>query len=159
MTQKQIIYQEMFRWTLAHLRNASTWSWWRRLRDRSVYYESELIHNLPASMFDAEFGDHDIWFLNHQARSYCQSCSERLSWLYPQQVKRIRELFALIPTELRSKLEWPGPQASPHIPDSYHSTCKPITANTKTEQDVPSDGHKPSGHASSADPIAPADAH
>ena len=31
--------------------------------------------------------------------------------------------------------------------------------NTQAEQAVPSDGHKPSGHGSSVDPTAPADAH
>jgi hypothetical protein len=109
MSRKQIIYREMLWWTLPHLRNISTHSWWRRLRDRSSYYEAELIHNLPVSMFEPEFVEHDIWFLNVQARAYVQGCNQAISHLYPQQVARIRELFALAPDSLRSKLEWSGP--------------------------------------------------
>lgn len=60
MSAKQKIYQEMLWWTLPHLRNLSSLSWWRRWRDQSAAYESELIHNLPNSMFEADFVDHDI---------------------------------------------------------------------------------------------------
>jgi len=110
LTPKQVIYQEMLRWTLPHLRNISTWPWWRRVRDRSAYYEAELIHNLPVSAFEPEFVEHDIWFLNVQARTYCGECSADLSCLYPEQVKRIRELFSLVPETMRNKLQWQGPQ-------------------------------------------------
>ena len=109
MTQKQTIYREMLRWTLPHLRNVSTWPWWQRLSDRSAYFEAELIHNLPASMFEAEFVEHDIWFLNVQARAYYKECSSELSPLYVQQIQRIRELFTLVPNDLTSKLQWAGP--------------------------------------------------
>ena len=33
-----------------------------------------------------------------------------LSSLYLEQVKRIRELFSLVPEAMRSKLQWHGPQ-------------------------------------------------
>jgi hypothetical protein len=109
MTRKQIVYREMLSWTLPHLRNISTWSWWRRLRDQSAYYEAELIHNLPVSMFEPDFVEHDIWFLNVQARAYYEQCSEQISPLYLQQVALLRELFSLVPAELRPKLKWSGP--------------------------------------------------
>ena len=109
MSPKQKIYQATLRWTLPHLRNISTLSWWRRLRDRSAYYEAELIHNLPVSMFEPDFVDHDIWFLNVHARTYCEECSERLSPLYSYQVALVRELFELVPPEFRPKLKWSGP--------------------------------------------------
>jgi hypothetical protein len=112
MSPKQAVYQEMLRCTLPHLRNVSTRQWWRRLRDRSTYHESELIHNLPVSMYEREFVEHDIWFLNFQARAYCQRCTPELSWLYPQQVARIQELFSLVPEHLRAKLQWSGPPNS-----------------------------------------------
>jgi hypothetical protein len=80
------------------------------LRDRSAYYEVELIHNLPVCVFEPEFVEHDVWFLNVQARTYYWECSAGLSSLYPEQVKRIRELFSLVPEPLRSKLQWEGPQ-------------------------------------------------
>jgi len=57
-------------------------------------------------MYEPEFVDHDVWFLNVQARAYCQRCSAAVSALYPQQVERIRELFALVPQHLRSKLQF-----------------------------------------------------
>ena len=79
------------------------------MRDQSAYYEAELVHNLPVSVFEPEFVEHDIWFLNVQARTYCRECSAHLSSLYPEQVKRIHELFALVPETMRSKLQWQGP--------------------------------------------------
>ena len=79
------------------------------MRDRSCYYETELVHNLPVSMYEPDFAEHDIWFLNVQARAYCRQCSAAVSALYPQQVGRIRKLFALVPEDLRPKLQWSDP--------------------------------------------------
>jgi hypothetical protein len=110
MTRKQEIYQEILRRALPHVRNVSTWPWWRRLPDRSVRYEAELVHDLWPSLFDPEFVDHDIWFLNFQARAYCERCSPQLSPLYAENVKQIKELFAIVPDGHREKLKWSGPQ-------------------------------------------------
>lgn len=109
ISRKQAIYRELLHVTLPYLRNISTWSWWHRLRDHSAYYEAELIHNLPVSILEPEFVDHDIWFLNEQARVYCRDCNETLSFLYPHHVELIRELFSLVPEALRCKLRWRGP--------------------------------------------------
>lgn len=109
LSPKQQIYQEMLWWTLPHLRNISAWKWWRRVHDRSARHEAALIHNLPNSMYEPEFVQHDIWFLNVQARAYCEQCSPAQSPLYAQQVARIRRLFVHVPGHLRSKLEWRGP--------------------------------------------------
>ncbi|RBP47543.1 hypothetical protein DES53_101340 [Roseimicrobium gellanilyticum] len=106
---KQEIYEFMLRRTLPHLRNVASLGWWRRMRDRSAYYEAELIHNLPNSMYKPEFVEHDIHFLNWQARWYCEKCDVKLSSMYPQQVGLIRGLFALVPPEMRSQLKWSGP--------------------------------------------------
>ncbi len=108
MSPKQQVYQEMLWWTLPHLRNVSTGSWWRRGKDKSAYFESELIHNLPVSMYEPEFTEHDIWFLNVQAQSYCKNCSASISPLYPSQVARIERLLALVPSHLVPKLQWPS---------------------------------------------------
>jgi len=80
---------------------------WRRWGDRSVYEEAELIHNLWPSLFDPEFGEHDLWFLNYSAHHYCEKAE--VSELYANRVALIRQLFALIPEGLRSKLMWSGP--------------------------------------------------
>lgn len=61
-------------------------------------------------MFEPSFTEHDIWFLNNQAKTYCEECSPEKSYLYVEQVKRIKELFDIVPDELRSKLKWNGPR-------------------------------------------------
>ncbi|RYD84143.1 MAG: zinc ABC transporter substrate-binding protein [Verrucomicrobiaceae bacterium] len=114
LSPKQEVYFEMLRRTLLHLRSIAEQSWWRRLQDRSAYYETELIHNLPVSLFEPEFVAHDIWFLNVQARSYCAECNPQISGLYLQQTKLIRELISLVPGHLRDKLEWAGPGEFPN---------------------------------------------
>ena len=106
---KQEVYADILGLTLPHLRNISSASWWRRVRDRSASYESEFIHSLYWSIFKPDFVSHDIWFLNKQARWYYENCNPALSPIYPQQVTLIRELFALVPPELRGELEWSGP--------------------------------------------------
>jgi len=107
---KQRTYCELLSLTLPYLRNIATLPWWRRLaRKHSVRFETELIHYLPAAMFERGFGAADLWFLNHHARTYCEQCSAALSPLYPTQLSVIRALFDLVPEEMRGKLEWAGP--------------------------------------------------
>jgi hypothetical protein len=72
-------------------------------------FESELVHNLWVSVCEPEFVEHDIWFLNAQARWYCEKCNPKLSPLYDHHVNVIRELIALVPETLRPKLQWEGP--------------------------------------------------
>jgi hypothetical protein len=110
MSRKQDIYLDMLRTNLPYLRNVSTWPWWRRLRDRSSYYESQLIHNLCPSLVEPEICPHDIWFLNVEARNYCERCSGRTSPLYAENVRQIKELFAIAAARQKSKLEWSGPE-------------------------------------------------
>ena len=106
MSPKQQIYQEMLWWTLPHIRNAASGSWWHRIKNKSLPHESELIHNLPVSMYDPEFTEHDVWFLNAQAQSYVKNCNETISPLYPQQVERLKKLAQLVPEPLRERLLW-----------------------------------------------------
>jgi len=75
MSRKQEIYSDMLWWALPYIRNVQTRSWLVRARDRSCYFEAELVHNLPNSLLEPEFGDHDIWFLNHQAKWFTEKCS------------------------------------------------------------------------------------
>ena len=97
--------------TLPHLRNISGCSALTKVLEKSSYYETELIHNLASSIFEPDFVEHDIWFLNHQAKTYCRECSEKKSHLYQQQVQSIRELFALVPETMKDQLDWAGPIA------------------------------------------------
>jgi hypothetical protein len=107
MSPKQEIYRELLRSTLPYIRSYQCLPFWRRWRDTTVYEEAELIHNLWPSLFEPEFTDHDIWFLNVQAASYYQAASS--SPLYPRHVALIQELFTLVPDALRPRLQWPGP--------------------------------------------------
>lgn len=68
------------------------------------------MHNLWPSLWEPEMTDHDIWFLNCQAKTYCEECNERLSPLYPENVNRIRELFGIVPEHFKSGLKWAGPK-------------------------------------------------
>ncbi|GAB3259871.1 hypothetical protein [Chitinimonas naiadis] len=110
MSEKQMIYQELLKLSLVYLRNQAAGSWWQRLNDRSVYYETELIHNLPISMFRADFVEHDIWFLNVQARNYYDTCNAQLSPIYTQQIAYLIKLFGQVPDSMRSQLKWDGPK-------------------------------------------------
>lgn len=106
---KQVLYEDMLRFTLAYLRNQASFSWWRRILDRSAYYETQLIHNLPNSIFKVDFVEHDIWFLNVQAKFYYLNCNAKLSPIYNQQIDFLCRLFEIVPEELRCQLEWDGP--------------------------------------------------
>ena len=109
MSRKQDIYIELLQLGLPHIRNVSSGSWWKRLRDRSAYHESELVHNLPSLLNDPDFGISDICFLNTQAFLYCKDCNPNLSPLYNHHVSLFRELFKLVPGQLRDELKWEGP--------------------------------------------------
>lgn len=115
MSPKQEIYQDMLRWALPHLRNLSSGNWWQRLRYKSAYHDSELVHNLPVSMYDEEFVDHDIWFLNVQAWIYYEKCNSDITPLYDRQIENISRLFDLVPASLKSKLKWNGPNSTGHL--------------------------------------------
>lgn len=109
MSRKQEIYAEMLIFAIPIVRNIQTWPWWSRLRMADMcYQETELVHNLSYSILEPEFTDHDIWFLNVQARNYWHN--GRKSYSYSAQVRYIRELFELVPETMRDRLLWSGPQ-------------------------------------------------
>jgi len=110
MSPKQEVYRDMLHWALPHLRNLSCGTWWQKTRDKSAYFDSELVHNLPVSLYEQGFVDHDIWFLNIQGRWYHDECNSRISPIYDRQIENLRMLFELVPPEMRSKLEWTGPE-------------------------------------------------
>jgi hypothetical protein len=56
-----------------------------------------------------EFSEHDLWFLNNQARDYFENCSDDISPNYIQHIEYIKELFKIVPENLRPKLVWRGP--------------------------------------------------
>ncbi len=110
MSRKQEIYTEMLLFAIPLIRNIQTWPWYRRLPTGHLCYcEAELVHNLQYSILTPEFVEHDIHFLNYQARSYCKNC--KVSPNYRWHIQRIQELFSLVPQELKPHLLWLGPAA------------------------------------------------
>lgn len=108
LSRKQEIYKEFLFWSLPWIRNVQTWRWWHPMRrGKACYYEAEFVHNLPQSMFQQEFVDHDAYFLNTQARMFCDHCKS--SPHYQSHVELIRELFTLLPEKQRTLLTWKGP--------------------------------------------------
>ena len=107
-SRKQEIYREFLFWSLPWIRNVQTWRWWHPLRrGKACYYEAEFIHNLPQSILEPQFVDHDAYFLNTQARMFCDHC--RSSPHHESHLALIRELFTLLPEKQRALLTWRGP--------------------------------------------------
>ncbi|MGV3663369.1 MAG: hypothetical protein ACO1TE_24570 [Prosthecobacter sp.] len=83
MSPKQKIYRALLAGVLPYLRVMAGIPLWRRLlnprlwQEQSAYHEAELVHNLHPSLFEPEFERHDLWFLNWQARHYCDNAHFR----------------------------------------------------------------------------------
>ena len=110
MSPKQEIYQEMLRHVLPGLRNGyAPRPWWISIRRSPwYYYDAELVHNLWVSLFEEDFIDHDIWFLNVQAKWYYENAKGTQN--YRPLCELITELFSLVPTHFHNKLKWrPSP--------------------------------------------------
>lgn len=107
MSKKQEIYKELLRQTLPMTRNVlSSRIVFGRSRKDALEL-SQLTHNLYVSILEEGFVDHDIWFLNVQARSYCETAKGSSAYLAV--IDLIHQLFNEVPENLRYKLEWNGP--------------------------------------------------
>jgi len=109
MSRKQEIYREFLQFGLPWLRGVRSIRWWQTARRHALYVEAEFLHNLYVSILEPEFVNHDIWFLNHQARWFLTHADPRHVASYEHHEGLIRELFTLVPERLRSKLTWTGP--------------------------------------------------
>ncbi len=109
MMSKNEIYVGMLAVALPYIRNIQSLDGKDKGNDVSCYFEAELIHNLTHTLLIAQFTEHDIWFLNHQSKYYYDNCNEDISPNYNKHIEYIRELFKLVPEELKNKLEWTGP--------------------------------------------------
>ena len=85
---------------------------WHRRQRRALYVEAEFLHHLYVSILEPEFVDHDVWFLNHQARWYLENADPRYCPNLDANRVAIQELFQLMPESMHSKLEWDGPAPS-----------------------------------------------
>lgn len=116
----------MLLWAIPHIRNVQSQSWWRKALNRSCEFEAELVHNLHVSILEEDFVNHDIWFLNAQARFYVEHCNPQVSLNYERHQQLIAELFTLVPPTFRSKLQWSGPQVA-HVTNAPASAEKGLT--------------------------------
>lgn len=106
---KSEIYIKMYDLVLPYVRSIQSQNAWVKSRDLSCYFETELIHNLSKSILDIAMTEHDVWFLNHQAKYYFEECNEDISPNYNQHCIYIKKLFSMVPDDLKSKLTWVGP--------------------------------------------------
>ena len=113
VSRKQEIYREFLQFGLPYLRGVRYFRWWQTARRQGLYAEAEFLHNLYVTILEPEFVDHDIWFLNHQARWFLTHADPRHAACYYHHAGLIRELFTLVPAQLRDKLEWTGPDELP----------------------------------------------
>ena len=109
LTRKQKIYYEILERMLPFMRNIQTHSAWRRLRYGAFYPEMELVHNMHRLLVLPDFTEHDIHWLNSQARIFVKHGNNPVHGFYEPITAFIAELFTLVPAELRQKLTWDGP--------------------------------------------------
>ena len=60
--------------------------------------------------WEEAFTDHDIWFLNVQARSFFDAKMTLAARIILCFAYYIQELFKAVPADKRDKLQWAGPQ-------------------------------------------------
>lgn len=106
---KNEIYVKMLSLSLPYIRNIQSMDKKDKGRDISCYFEAELVHNIMHTLLISEFVEHDLWFLNNQAKYYFEKCSEDISPNYNQQVEYITALFKMVPDSLKYRLLWQGP--------------------------------------------------
>ncbi|WP_250209553.1 zinc ABC transporter substrate-binding protein [Morganella morganii] len=107
---KNEIYVKMLSLSLPYIRNVQSLSDKEKASDSSCYFEAELVHNLMHTLLTSDFSEHDLWFLNNQAKFYFERCNEDISPNYIQHVEYIKLLFGIVPTDLKVKLLWDGPR-------------------------------------------------
>ena len=116
MSRKQEIYKDILSSALPSARNCL--SQFRRPRLfvllspkqqkwlRYQYELAEFVHNLYVSLLEEDFTNHDIHFLNYQARSFFKRHGND----EPVYAYYIQELFKEVPEQMRDKLMWAGPE-------------------------------------------------
>ncbi|ACT11125.1 hypothetical protein [Pectobacterium aroidearum] len=103
---KNEIYVKMLILAIPYIRNVQSH---KGRTDRSCYHEAELVHNLAYTILTPGFEDHDIYFLNNQARYYIENCSDEIALNYNEHKRLITELIKAVPCDLKDKLTWAGP--------------------------------------------------
>ena len=106
MSKKQEIYAELLSLCIPYTRGVLTRIFVFGKVRREAYELCQLSHNLYVSILEEEFVDHDIRFLNHQAKSFYENT--RGMFFCDRINKLIVELFKLVPEKRKIELEWDG---------------------------------------------------
>jgi len=110
MSHKQDIYLKLYSWGLSYIRNVQTKNFLGKGYNKGCYYEAELIHNLHLSILEEDITEHDIYFINTQAKWYIKNCNKNISPLYERNVKLLIELFKLLPDAAKKDIDsFPNP--------------------------------------------------
>lgn len=108
MSRKQEIYIELMRASIPRARNLLSRFIVYGKSKEEAYNLCELTHNLYGSILNEEFTDHDIWFLNVQAKNYHESAK---GTVYFESINiLISELFNEVPDGKKVDLKWSGPE-------------------------------------------------
>jgi len=127
MSRKQELYLMLLANGVVHIRNQQSHirfaPWWRvtpkrwRETGRQSYEVAQLLHHLPHLLLKEGFTDGDFWFLNDPIQTFFQRAEPKTSFLYSLFLSPVRQLFALIPSDLKSHLEWAGPELPEMTPE------------------------------------------
>jgi hypothetical protein len=77
---------------------------------------AQFLHNVPALVASPEFSSHDFWWMNVHARTFFENDALPGTDLWHAFFSPTRQLFDLVPEELRHQLKWDGPRLPPMTP-------------------------------------------
>lgn len=95
-SRKQEIYRELLADSISYCRNLASGSPVSKAFDKSSFVELQFVHSIPESILQPDFVDHDLWFLNHQARVFIFNADESRTPNYSKYRRRIIELLGLL---------------------------------------------------------------
>ena len=95
-SRKQEIYRELLTDSISYCRNLASGSPISRAFNKSSLVELQFVHNIPVSILQPDFVEHDIWFLNHQAKQFVFKADESSTPNYSKYRRQIIELLSLL---------------------------------------------------------------
>ena len=110
MSRKQEVYVEIMDVILPYMRNIQRDNLIRRIAHGTFYPELELVHNLGRGLLNEAWTQHDVRWINTQARIYIERGNKTLPF-YPKVCSCIIELVDMVPEDLKYLLNWCGPSS------------------------------------------------
>ena len=127
MSRKQELYLRLLYLGLVFIRNHQARNksrrWWplrfgiRQRTDLECYEVAEFLHHVPLLVAEPDFTLSDIRFLNDHAQSLYKRDASKNCWVSSQFRSPVRQLFKLVPKDLRAELKWAGPEISARTAD------------------------------------------